>query len=202
MSSTAFLRYVVQREKSNHLINHAATLRKKHESNAKQVFLHAALAYQTATWDVYIKSLATEYYSATSQPHIQSYLAMHSIAKERMEKAKEKLNTPNSENSRNFLIEFTGYDPWPSWIPAGRVYGYTSVLQVKNHLNEIFKLRHSFAHGFTMPSFAWTQSSNGTNQLSVEILRKTGLFFQKLIESTDSGMASHTATQHGIPKPW
>ncbi|MEQ6435758.1 hypothetical protein V8Z74_12055 [Comamonas sp. w2-DMI] len=176
--------------------------KKKEVSSAKQVFLHAALAYQTATWDVYVKSIVSEYYMVISNPGNQAFLAMHSIAKSRMEKAQEKLNTPNSENSRNFLMEYTGYDPWGDWLGAGRVYGYTSILQIKNHLNEIFRLRHSFAHGFTMPTFHWNQSPNGTAQLNVEILRKTGIFFQKLIQGTDAGISQHIAVQHGIGKPW
>lgn len=202
MSSLAYLQYVAQREKSDYLISHAAALRKKNELNAKQVFLHAALAYQTATWDVYIKSLATEYYNATIQTNNSSYFAIHSIAKSRMEKAKEKLNTPNSENCRTFLIEYTNYDPWVDWIPAGSVYGYTSILQIKSHLNEIFKLRHSFAHGFSMPVFLWNQNTTGTAELKVETLRKTNNFFKKLIEQTDAGMSKHISVQHSIQKPW
>lgn len=203
MPSRAFNKYVDLRDNATHLVNHAAKLRKKNEAAAKSIFLHAALAAYTAAWDAYIKALADDYFDATVKPLDLSYSAIHSIAKTRMIAAKEKLNTPNSENCRNFCAEYTGFDPWTSWPKVGRYAGQPgSSLHVRNRLNEIFKVRHSFAHGFTMPIYTWNQDPTGAARLTCSVLRNIAQFFSELVKETDFGMALHIANQHGKPSPW
>lgn len=203
MPSHAFAKYVVLRNNAEHLINHAARLRKKADDSAKSIFLHAALAAHTAAWDAYIKALVDDYYNAISRPLDHAYAAIHLIARKRMDAAKEKLNTPNSENSRNFCLEYTGFDPWTSWARVGGRFGVSnSSLHVRERLNEIFKVRHSFAHGFTMPIYAWNQDPSGSARLNCNVLRNTSLFFGGIVKETDAGMASHIMLQRGGLKPW
>jgi hypothetical protein len=203
MSSRALAKYLALSESATLLVDQAAKLRKISDFPAKSIFLHAALAAYTAAWDAYVKALASEYYSATAKPLDRSYDAMHLIAMKRMAVAREKLNTPNSDNSRNFCVEYTGFDPWNSWANVGRYAGVAgSVLHVRERLNEIFKVRHSFAHGLTMPVYTWNQDRAGAACLTCRVLRNVAQFFSALAKETDKGMALHITTQHGIPRPW
>lgn len=199
--SEAKFRTLLQR--AVYLSSQAAALKKKNDAAAKTVFLHAALATQVAAWDAYVKALANEYFSVTALASNPRFNAMHSLCESNMTNAKDKLNTPNSENTRNFFLAYTGFDPWPSW--NGVRFGSTSmssVLHVRDRLNEIFKVRHSFAHGFTMPGYSWNQNVAGTAHLSCRIIKSTSVFFSDLCRNTDKAMAAHIAAQHQLQAPW
>jgi hypothetical protein len=158
---------------------------------------------QVAAWDVYVKALATEYFNVSANVSDPRFTAIHNLVMQAMTTAKEKLNTPNSENSRNFLTQYTGFDPWPHWINIK--FGsaiFTSTFLVSARMNEIFKLRHSFAHGFSMPAYSWNQSPAGAAHLTSEIVRSTGRFFLSICKETDAAMGAHIAAQHCIRAPW
>ncbi|WP_186105118.1 HEPN domain-containing protein [Burkholderia gladioli] len=203
MPSQALIKFTGLMGNAKHLVDQAAKLKKKSDTAAKSIFLHAALAAYTAAWDAYIKALAEDYYTSTTNATDTSYNHLHLIAKARMNAAKSKLNTPNSENCRTFLSDYTGFDPWPNWANAGRFAGRPgSSLHAQTRLNEIFKVRHSFAHGFTMPIYSWNQDSSGAAKLNCKGLREIENFFTSLTKETDKGMSGHVATQHGKPPPW
>ncbi|MFZ5581501.1 MAG: hypothetical protein ACOZCK_02465 [Pseudomonadota bacterium] len=150
-----------------------------------------------------MKALANEYFLVTALAANPRFNAMHSLCAANMENAKEKLNTPNSDNTRNFFLAYTAFDPWPSW--SGVRFGSTpmsSVMHVRNRLNEIFKVRHSFAHGFIMPGYSWNQNAAGTVHLSCSLIKSTSVFFSDLCRNTDKAMAVHIAAQHQLQAPW
>ena len=80
-------------------------------------------------------------------------MLFYTIAQQAAERDLDRFNTPNWENTRNLLIQCTGYDPINDWIWNR---GGMSGLQVHNRLNEILHVRHSFAHGFNIPAYDWT----------------------------------------------
>ena len=203
MASQAYSKFNELILKANLLSQHAGKLKLKKDAPAKAVFLHAALATQVAAWDVYVKALALEYFSAITNVSDVRFMELHTLCKQAMTEAKDKLNTPNSENSRVFLVKYTGFDPWSSW--GGVKFGsntLTSSLVVRERLNEILKLRHSFAHGFAMPIFNWNQNTNGAAYLTCHVVRSTSNFFASLCKSTDSAMSLHISVQHRVPRPW
>lgn len=203
MPSQARNKFCVALARASLLASQAGKLRAKRDVAAKTVFLHACLASQVAAWDAYVKALVDESFIATADPTNVRFSAVHTLCYQVMTQAREKLNTPNSENTRNFLMAYTSFDPWGAWV--GIRFGKTllsSSLNARERLNEIFKVRHSFAHGYTMPAFAWNTDTLGSAFLSCQIVASTGRFFDDLVKKTDAAMSSHISMQHGLPSPW
>jgi hypothetical protein len=65
-------------------------------------------------------------------------------------------------------------------------------LDVRNRLNETLRVRHSFAHGFGMPAYDWTQVPSGRVRLTSKALQDVKAFFKNLVNATDRGMKLHT----------
>ena len=104
------------------------------------------------------------------------YHAIHEVARMAGERAMERFNTPNWENARNFLIATTGYDPISDWTWPRRGMG---VQDVKERLNQILRVRHSFAHGFAIPSYSWTTSKRGASPADCGSATRWGSVFQQ-----------------------
>ncbi len=164
-----------------------------------QTFAHAYLASLVAVWEAYLNELARNFYQETAHPLRIDYHAMHEVARMASERAMERFNTPNWENARNFLIAATGYDPISDWTWPRRGMG---VQDVRERLNQILRVRHSFAHGFAIPSYSWTTSTSGRVRLTVEVLRETEAFFNNLVRRTDSGLQRHIQTTYGRAVAW
>jgi hypothetical protein len=164
-----------------------------------QTFAHAYLTSLVAVWDAYLKELARNFYQETAMPLRVDYHAIHEVARMAGERAMERFNTPNWENARNFLIATTGYDPISDWTWPRRGMG---VQDGKERLNQILRVRHSFAHGFAIPSYSWTTSKRGRVRLTVEVLRDTEAFFNNLVRKTDSGLQRHIETTYGRVVAW
>ncbi|NVM76360.1 hypothetical protein FHW83_002155 [Duganella sp. SG902] len=203
MVSPAKVKFDALLQRSEALCKVAGTLKKKVDQTSKSVLLHAALASQVAAWEVYIKNLAAEYFVAIGKPTDASFSAIHALLQLRMKAAAKKLNTPNSEHCRDFLYTFSGFDPWPSW--AGAKFDktiFSNSLHSRNRLDEIFLVRHSFAHGFTMPAHTWNTNASGAAHLDCKKVSSCAKFFSDLCLRTDSAFATYIAAQHGISKPW
>ena len=164
-----------------------------------QVYYHASLAAYVAAWEAYINNLVRDFYSVIADPLNPRFYAIYTIAQQVAEKALERFNTPNWENTRNLLVQYTGYDPIGDWVWARR--GISS-LQVRERLNEILQVRHSFAHGFGMPAYNWTQSPRGKVRLTSKAVQETEAFFKNLVNVTGSGMKAHITLNYGITSIW
>ena len=88
--------------------------------NEKQVYFHAALAAYVATWDAYINNLVRDFYDEIDRPSNSQFQAIYNISWQATEKALERFNTPNAENTRSLLQQYTGYDPIGDWIWSRR----------------------------------------------------------------------------------
>lgn len=165
----------------------------------KQVFYHAALAGYVAAWDAYINNLVRTFYNEIENPRNPEFLAIYSISRQATERALRRFNTPNAENTRALLQQYTGYDPIGDWVWTRR--GMVG-LQVRERLNEILRVRHSFAHGFSVPGYTWTQSPGGRVRLTSRAIRDTEAFFNNLVNVTDSGMKKHIVLTYGVAVAW
>ncbi len=203
MTSAARGTFQIILARADLLCSSAAQIRTKAGLPTKVVLLHAALANQVAAWDAYVKALSLEYFSVTARPTSIRFSAMHSLLKAQLEIELKKSNTPNSDNCRNLLLKYTSFDPWPHWLNVK--FGGTTIsasLVARSTLDEILKLRHSFAHGFAIPANSWNVDSSGAATLNCKILGETRRFLVQVCDKTDRGLASHIAAQHGIVRPW
>lgn len=164
-----------------------------------QVYYQAALAAYVAIWDAYINNLVRDFYDVIADALNPGFHAVYTIAQQAAERDLDRFNTPNWENTRNLLVRCTGYDPINDWVwTRGRMSG----LQVHNRLNEILHVRHSFAHGFNIPTYDWTQSPNGRIRLTSKAIQKTKAFFRNLVKVTDRGMKAHIESTYEINSIW
>ena len=164
-----------------------------------QVYYHAALAAYVAAWNAYISNLVRDFYDVIADPLNPKFDAIHTLTKGAADNALTRFNTPNWENTRNLLLQYTGYDPLNDW---GRSQTNMNLEQVRQRLTEILTVRHSFAHGFDTPSNTWTQSLNRSNRLTSKAIQETEAFFKNLVKATDSGMKAHIESTYGLAGFW
>ncbi|MGQ8876582.1 HEPN domain-containing protein [Delftia sp. NA_296.1] len=203
MSSSAYSKFGSIIERADLLTTQAGKHRKKTEQQTKLTILHAGLAYQVAAWDAYIKAVSTEYFSVTASPTDPRFSSVHNILQNQLTIALNKFNTPNSNNSRDLFMKYMDFDPWPNWTNM-KFNGVTltASLLVRERLDEILKIRHSFAHGFNIPSYTWNTDSNGNATLNCDILKNTRKLITEICGETDKALSTHISHQHGIPNPW
>jgi len=183
-----------------HLRNSAVDFRLRPiKDTQKQTYLHSYLAGVIAAWDSYIKAIVKEYMLKVSNPLDVRYHSIYTLLKDYTEQSIKKLNTPNAENSRNFLLSSVGYDPWTDWIWTPRAY---TARATRDLLNEIFHVRHSFAHGFPMPSYSWNTSSSGKTRLTLTSVDNATELLKYLVLSTDDGISNHLQNVHAIVTGW
>lgn len=189
MSSLSHVRFLSSVEAARDLRVVVKDARLRPISHAQKTrFLHAALAIYVAGWDSYLNQVTAEFVQKIANPTDAGYISLHSLISPIVEQKLKKFNTPNWENSRELLITCTGYDPISDW--AWRK-AHLNRQQSQDFLNGILKVRHSFAHGFAIPTFAWTQTPTGRIQLNDQALQRIERFFSHLVSATDNGLVVH-----------
>lgn len=198
MPSRAALGFQGDTAKARHLLLLASDRRLRPIARGKaQAYLHASLTAYVAAWDAYAKALVKEFFTAVAAPHDPGFLTLHTVAVKNAEFALSRFNNPNWENVRRLLVTQTGYDPLSDWN-----WSRMNAQNVQQKLNEVIKVRHSFAHGFPLPALSWTTSSQGRVALTVTSVRGVEAFFSNLVRRTDRGMALFIASQYDKPVPW
>jgi hypothetical protein len=166
----------------------------------RQVFYHACLAMDVASWDGYINNVILEYHSKVGDvgnPSLLNYRISHGLL---IKRRLEKFNTPNFDNTRTLIIECTGYDPVSIWSWPQRSMIWQAV-QVR--LNEILKIRHSFAHGLSFPTYNWLPQKNGQCYLNKKTVTEVEKLLVHLAISLDVGLKTHMSSQYGSNcMPW
>ncbi|MBR8829499.1 MAG: hypothetical protein DSM107014_16655 [Gomphosphaeria aponina SAG 52.96 = DSM 107014] len=139
------------------------------------------------------------FFDVTATPLDPKFNAIHSLAKAAAERTLERFNTPNWDNTRNLLVQNTGYDPIGDWVWSER---NMNSVDVRLKLNEILRVRHSFAHGFSIPAYSWTQSPTGKIRLTAKAIKDVDEFCRHLVTVTDLGMKQQIKTNYGIIVSW
>lgn len=167
--------------------------------NEVQAMYGAAFVAQTAAWNAYVAGAVDCFFKEVANPAVANFHAMHTLANASAKAQLERFNTPNAENTRNLIVSATGYDPWTDWQWPARG---MNALAVRLRLNEILKVRHSFAHGFAMPGYSWTQAPSGETRLTLAGLAWTRAFINHLVATTDHGLKNHLIAVYSITPKW
>lgn len=166
----------------------------------KSTCLHAALAMLVAAWEAYLERLVRESQQAVADSTNTKLSVALSLLAGLTEKEVKRFNTPNAENSRTLLFAHTGYDAINDWQ---WVVGGLNGIQTRNRLDEILQIRHSFAHGYAIPTnISWAMNRNLPGTLNVSTLRSVDRFLSHLVHETDRGMARHVSALFGLALPW
>jgi hypothetical protein len=190
--SPAALKYMILENRTQTLHRAGVDKRLRPMSDDEiQVYYHAALTAYVAAWNAYIKNLVVDFYDVIADPSDPKFRAIYTIAWKRAENALKRFNTPNAENTRNILIWYTGYDPINTllWIQ-------------REKLDDIVEVRHSFAHGFDIPSNTWTRSLGRQDHLTNWGIHETKDFFKNLVNVTDRGMKAYIESIYGFTGFW
>ncbi|MDP2821243.1 MAG: hypothetical protein Q8O52_00990 [Sulfuritalea sp.] len=164
-----------------------------------QALYGAAFVAQVAAWNAYVAGLIGCFFQEVANPMVVQFHAMHTLANTAAISRLDRFNTPNAENTRNLILQCTGYDPWVDWQWPARG---MNALDTRLRLNEILKVRHSLAHGFPMPGYSWTQGASGQTRLTVTDLAWTRAFFDHLVITTDLGLRTHLVATYGAVPNW
>jgi hypothetical protein len=154
-------------------------------NSERQPFYHVEIAAWVAAWDAYLNRVIPEAIVRIGNPLDQEVLSLRLMLSNHAEQFIEKFNTPNFDNSRNLLVRCVGYDPIAHWNWPMR--GMTWQL-VQTRLNEILRVRHSFAHGFALPQYNWLPTKSGEAYLNRTVVMEVGRLLKHLARSTDSGI--------------
>lgn len=109
--------------------------------------LQAAIACSVGCWEGYIENALKEFVSKTKLG-IRRPWQLIAQFEYIVEKITAELNTPSWDKVRETMLTVAGIDPNPAWT-------FTPFFQnqqtTKDFFDGIMKVRHSFAHGFSVP---------------------------------------------------
>lgn len=201
MASNSAREFFSARERAGLLLAAATSPPDKSDAAAhKAACLHAALAQLVAAWEAYLERLVREVQAKFADPVQPRLSATLSLLSGLTETELKRFNTPNAENSRNLLLTHTGYDSIGDWHwPAGGL----NAIQTRQKLNEVLSVRHSFAHGFSLPNgLSWARDKAGNARLSVRAVSDVDRMLAHLVRVTDREMAAHLTAIFGVATKW
>lgn len=173
---------------------------KRLSDDVRQVHYHSHLAACVAAWEAYIESIALEFIDRAARPLDPAFSEFRTLLRDCAVNANKKFNTPNWDNCRNHLVKYTGFDPIASWSTARRG---TSSISAKNFLNDVLLVRHSFAHGFPLPStVSWLTVDGSKRLLSVRNLKEVESFLKSLTVATDAGLSARLSSVFSVQVNW
>jgi hypothetical protein len=152
-----------------------------------------------AAWDAYLNAIVREFFNAVANPLDIPFNSLHTIGRGFAEQALERFNTPNFENARSLIVSCTGYDPYGDWVWKARG---LDPLDVREFLNQILRVRHSFAHGFSIPAYPWTQGPRGEVRLTSAGVGTAEALLKHLVAVTDKGLRWHVRAAFGLDVQW
>ncbi|TXT36921.1 MAG: hypothetical protein FD135_3936 [Comamonadaceae bacterium] len=163
----------------------------------EQTCFKAAIASAVGCWEGYLEAALREFVSKTrvlAQRRSWSLIAQFESI---VDKLAAELNTPNWEKTRDLLITVTGMDPYASWVWLPKC---TNPNDTKNFFDGILKVRHAFAHGFSVPVDVIGLTNPGVldSGYTQDVLDCITFFATK----TDELLAHELMHRHGCTTGW
>lgn len=162
-----------------------------------QTCLIAAVASAVGAWEGYLEGVLKEFVAKTrvfAQSRAWPLIAQFEVM---VQKATNALNTPNWDKSREILIHVAGVDPYASWIWAPK---FSSQPDTKEFFDGLMAVRHSFAHGFAVPSNIKELGQGG--RLTVVYAGEVLDCLQFFASATDQLLEHELKYKHGSPAGW
>lgn len=126
-----------------------ASVASTNQTFTDQCLLKASIAQAVGCWEGYIEAVLPEFVSKTRvQAHRKAWTLIVQF-ESLVNRLASDLNTPNWDRSRDLVLSITGMDPYASWIWSPR---FSNQTDTKAFFNGILDVRHSFAHGFAVPT--------------------------------------------------
>lgn len=161
--------------------------------------LHASLAASVSAWEAFIEDLCLELLDEIGRIPDARLQMVLSVLRLEAAKAVEKFNTPNFENCRNLLLRFSGFDPYPHMhVPRLGL----SVVQTQSRLNDILKVRHTFAHGAPIPNLPWLTRYGVSSRLSKKNASEAGSLLDELTKSIEAAASNYLKAAYRVPIRW
>ena len=111
--------------------------------------LSAAVAHGVGCWEGYLEAVLREFVSKTRiQAHRRAWTLIVQF-EALVDKAASELNTPSWDKCRDLILNITGMDVYPSWIWNAK---FSNQTDTKAFFDGVLRVRHSFAHGFSIPN--------------------------------------------------
>lgn len=176
----------------------------KNREHGRTDFYHAAWAGYIASWDSYVKSVCKEFIAKSNvalslglaNDATIAYQAIHSIASDLFDYRLTKLNTPNFENTREFILDCTGLDTYALWRWDRK--SLTNI-NIKDLLNEAVRVRHSFAHGFPVRNLRYLNVIDGSNAVTYRKAIFVRSLLSHLSRATDQELDNRLQTLFARP---
>ncbi|WP_354347654.1 HEPN domain-containing protein [Variovorax boronicumulans] len=162
-----------------------------------QCLLKAAVAHAVGCWEGYLEAVIREFVSKTRvQAHRKAWTLIIQF-ESLVDKLAANLNTPSWEASRELIVSVTGMDPYGSWIWQPR---FANQTDTKQFFDGILRVRHSFAHGFNVPTDVPGLVVPGV--LSSAYVADVAACLQFFVDTTD-GLLEHELThRHACATGW
>jgi hypothetical protein len=163
----------------------------------------AGVVLAVAAWESYVEALVLEAFESIRPPvgASQDAILMHSLALTRANQESKGLNTPNAENVRKLFQSTLGFDVvthW-NWTAPHRHWSYG---QMMARLNEWIKVRHSVAHGGSLPNLDMLKNSHGSYTLRLNHLKACREFMMHIAGQCDTSLSLFLTNTYGIARPW
>lgn len=160
--------------------------------------LHAAVVACTSAWEAYVEEVTLEFLERLAARLGNPTAAFVLLLRQEAERAARRFRTPDFNNSRDFILRFTGYDPYPDMrSPKLKL----EPVQVQTRLGEILKIRHAFAHGTPLPHTSWLQRRGETSKLTKGVVTTISRLLADIVYQIDSGLSQHSKKLFDI-EPW
>jgi hypothetical protein len=162
-----------------------------------QCLLSAAVAQGVGCWEGYVEGAIREFVSKVRiQAHRRSWSLIAQF-ESIVDKMATDLNTPNWDKCRELLISVTGMDPYSGWIWTAR---YSNQTDTRDFFDGILLVRHSFAHGFSIPSSIKGLSSPGVLDSAYVVSALDCLQF--FANTTDALLEHELLHRHSCASGW
>lgn len=163
----------------------------------EQVCLKAAVAHAVGCWEGYVEAVLREFVAKVRVQSHRKTWTLISQFEAIVDRLASDLNTPNWDNTRSLLVDVTGLDPYAAWV---WVKLFQNPSDTKNFFDGIMTVRHSFAHGFAIPSTVpGVQNPGILDALYVDNAISCIEFF---VEKTDDLLEHELKHRHSCQSGW